>query len=78
MKEEKTEAGKKSTLNITAYCKKFRSARHPHYSAMPFMPMPYSISPGMTNYHPWSYFEPWMHHNSFDHQRVFRNRYSFG
>jgi hypothetical protein len=31
MKEEKTEAGKKSTLNITAYCMNFRSARRPQY-----------------------------------------------
>jgi hypothetical protein len=36
MKEENIEAGKKSTSNIPSYCKKFRSSRHPHYSAMPF------------------------------------------
>jgi hypothetical protein len=36
MKEENIEVGKKSTPNIPSYCKKFRSSRRPHYSAMPF------------------------------------------
>lgn len=77
MKKEKTEAGKKSTPNIPSYCKKFQSPRRPYYLTMPFMPMLYSISPGMTSYHPWFYFEPWMHHNSFNHQMVLQKKYSF-
>jgi hypothetical protein len=77
MKEENTEASKRSTLNSLSYNKKFRSAHRPHYSVVPFIHMPYSTSPFMTGYPPWSYFEPWVHHNSFNHQRLLPNRYSF-
>jgi hypothetical protein len=77
MKQEKTEAGKQSTLNIPSHFKKFQLARRPYYSAMPFIHMSYSIYPSMTSYPPWSYFEPLIHHNSFNHQRVLPNRYSF-
>lgn len=78
MKEEKTEAGKRSSKNFLSYNKRFRSAQHTYYSAMSFMPMPCSISSGMISYPPWSYFNPWMHYNSLHHQRVLPNRYSFG
>ena len=78
MKEEKTEASKRSRKNFLSYTKRFRSAHHTYYSAMPFMPMPCSISSGMISYPTRSYFNPWMHYNSLHHQRVLPKRYSIG
>jgi hypothetical protein len=39
MKEEKTEADKRSRWRFPSYHTRFRSAHHPYYSATPFMPM---------------------------------------
>ena len=50
MKEEKTEASKRSRKNFLSYTKRFQSAHHTYYSAMPCMPMPCSISSGMISY----------------------------
>jgi hypothetical protein len=47
MKEENIEAGKRSSKNFLSYNKRFRSAHHTYYSAMTFMPISCSISPGL-------------------------------
>jgi hypothetical protein len=77
VKEENTEANKRSRQRFPSYHKRFRSAHCSYYSALPFMSVPWSRSPGMIGYPPRNPIDPWIHNNYLYHERVLPNYYSF-
>ena len=77
VKNKNDKSNKRSGRRFLNHHQRFRPAHHPYYSTPPLMPMSWNSSPGMIDYPPWAYFDPWMYHNSLHHERVLPSHYTF-
>ena len=77
VKKEKTEVNKQLSRRSISAKENLRLAHHLYSSTMPSLPLSWSSPPGMIGYPPWTYFDPWMHHNYLYHGRVIPSQYAF-
>ena len=73
VKKEKSENYERPSRRF----QRLRCTHYPHSPTMPLMPITWNSSSGMTDYPPWTYFDPWMQYHFLCREMVLPNHYTF-